>query len=183
MTGTGEADASSHVILIGGRSGVGKSTVAFETHRLLSARDIRHAVIEGDALDLAHPAPWEHRLAERNLAAMWANYRALGYRRLVYTNTVAVLEADALAEAMGDAPVVTSILLRADDRTTEARLGAREHGESLREHLERSRSAAGRLDGLAGADVHRIDTGGLAPVEIAGRILEIAGWTAAMPSG
>lgn len=50
---------SAHMLLIGGRSGVGKSTVAFALHDLLSARGVQHAVIEGDALDLAYPAPWE----------------------------------------------------------------------------------------------------------------------------
>jgi hypothetical protein len=26
---------------------------------------------------MAYPPPWEQKLAERNLAAMWGNYRAL----------------------------------------------------------------------------------------------------------
>ena len=93
--------SGSRLLVIGGRSGVGKSSVAFALHDLLAADRVRHAVIEGDALDLAWPEPWEHRLAERNLAAMWSNYRALGHHRLVYTNTVSVLHADALAAAMG----------------------------------------------------------------------------------
>lgn len=54
------------MLLIGGRSGVGKSTVAFALHDLLSARGVKHVVIEGDALDLAYPAPWEQQMAERN---------------------------------------------------------------------------------------------------------------------
>lgn len=78
---------------------MGTTTVAHALHRLLAERDVRHAVIEGDLLDPAHPAPWEHGLAERNLAAVWSNYRDLGYRRLIYTNTVALLEARTLALA------------------------------------------------------------------------------------
>ena len=91
-------DSRSEVLFIGGRSGVGKTTAALALHGLLTALDVRHAVIEGDNLDLAHPAPWRHPvpwnhgLAARNLAAMWHNYRVLGYRRLIYTNTVAVRE-------------------------------------------------------------------------------------------
>ena len=80
----------SQALFIGGRSGVGKTTVAFEVHTRLSTARVRHCLIEGDNLDQAYPAPWEHGLAERNLAAMWANYRALGYRRMVYTNTASV---------------------------------------------------------------------------------------------
>ena len=52
-----------------------KPTVAFALHDLLAQRDVQHAVIEGDCLDFARPAPWKHRLAVRSLAAMWKNYR------------------------------------------------------------------------------------------------------------
>jgi hypothetical protein len=37
----------------------------------LSRAGIWHCLIEGDNLDMAYPPPWEHGLAERNLAAMW----------------------------------------------------------------------------------------------------------------
>ena len=67
-----------HMLLIGGRSGVGKSTVAFAIHGLLSARGVQHAVIEGDALDLAYPAPWKQQMAERNLRAIWRVLLQLG---------------------------------------------------------------------------------------------------------
>ncbi len=63
-------------------------------HQLAQA-DVRHCLIEGDNLDMAHPPPWERGqpLAELNLAAMWRNYRTFGYQRLIYTNTAAVLDA------------------------------------------------------------------------------------------
>ena len=168
--------AGSRALFIGGPSGVGKSTVAFALHDLLTDLDVRHAVIEGDALDLAHPAPWEYHLAERNLAAIWSNYRDLGYRRLIYTNTVSVLEADALAAAMGDTPETTSVLLQASEETVSARLGLREHGESLERHLERSVAVASRLEERASGAVHRIHADGQTPAEIAERILGLVGW-------
>jgi adenylylsulfate kinase-like enzyme len=68
----------SEAIFLGGRSGSGKSSVGYEMHAQLSAARVQHCLIEGDNLDQAYPPPWEHGLAERNLAAMWANYRALG---------------------------------------------------------------------------------------------------------
>lgn len=166
----------SHVVLIGGRSGVGKSTAAYALHDLLAGRDIRHALIEGDLLDLAHPAPWRHGLAERNLRAIWANYRDLGYRRLIYTNTLAVLEAPTLTAAMDDSPRVTAVLLRAGHDTIACRLEEREHGESLQRHLARSTAAATRLDVSAPASVHRLDTDGLSPETVAERILALTGW-------
>lgn len=168
--------AGSHVLFIGGPSGVGKSTVAFALHDLLTGHDVQHAVIEGDALDLAHPAPWKHHLAERNLAAIWGNYRDLGYRRLIYTNTVSVLDVDALATAMGDEPETTSVLLQATRETVSARLGLREHGASLERHLQRSMAVATRLDERAPDAAHRIQTDGRTPIEIAEHIVNLIGW-------
>lgn len=86
---------------------------------------MKHAVIDGDSLDLAHPAPWEPGLAERNLASMWSNYRELGYRRLIYTNTVSVRQCGRLTAAMGDEPKVTAILLTSSDEAAEKRLANR----------------------------------------------------------
>jgi predicted kinase len=172
-------DSRSHVLLIGGRSGVGKTTAAIALHELLADRDLRHAVIEGDNLDLAHPAPHvEHpgaALAERNLAAMWAGYRELGHRRLVYTNTTSIVFADELAAAMGDDPRVTSVLLRASDATATARLDARAVGAADARDVANSAAKAARLDEL-GPHVQRIETDGLTPREVAVRLLEHVGW-------
>ena len=172
-----EADAErSRLLLIGGRSGSGKTRVAGELHALLAGEGVRHAVIEGDALDLAHPEPWEHRLAARNLASVWANYRALGHRRLVYTNTVSPLEAAELAAAMGDDPEVTVVVLRARDDTVEARLAGREEGEELAAHLRRSRVAAARLDAQSPAGAIRIDTDGRESAALAREIRSHLPW-------
>ncbi len=166
----------SELLVIGGRSGVGKTTVAHALHALLRVDDVRHALIEGDNLDLAWPAPWEHRLSMRNLAAIWANYRDLGYRRLIYTNTVAVLEAGELAAAMGDSPHVTSVLLTADDDVANARLALRESGAELVAHQERSAAAAHHLDKAAPPEAHRVATAGDAPEALAGTLRHLAGW-------
>lgn len=170
----------SEVLFIGGRSGVGKSTAAEALHDLLSAHDVRHAVIEGDTLDLAHPAPHvEHpdaRLAERNLAGIWANYRALGFHRLVYTNTVSVLEADRLAAAMGDDPAVVAVLLRAGDDRTAQRLGRRVGGAPPAAQVAHSARTAGRLDSAAPDRVTRVDTDDLAPADVARRLASLTGW-------
>jgi hypothetical protein len=57
-------------LLIGGRSGSGKSSVAHEIHKQLSSAGVMHACVEGDNLDLAYPPPWGRGLAEQNLAAL-----------------------------------------------------------------------------------------------------------------
>ena len=96
--GGADPAAGPEVVLIGGRSGVGKSSVGWEVAAQLAAADIGHALIEGDFLDAVHPAPagdpHRSRLTCRNLAALWANYADLGCRRLVYTNTAGVLPSE-----------------------------------------------------------------------------------------
>jgi 2-phosphoglycerate kinase len=52
-----QVTAQSEVLLIGGRSGVGKSIVGNELHAQPSTACIRHCLIEGDNLDMAYPAP------------------------------------------------------------------------------------------------------------------------------
>lgn len=176
LAGQDVADGRTSVLLVGGRSGAGKSSLASAVHDLLVARDVPHAVVEGDTLDLAHPAPWEHGVAAANLADVWRRYRALGYRRLVYTNTVSVLEAGSVAAAVGDHPHVTSVLLTASDATVRDRLGRREHGASYDAHVARSDAAAGLLGEQAGPDVHRVATDGRTPAEVAAEVVALAGW-------
>lgn len=167
-------------MFIGGRSGAGKSTVASEMHAQLSAAGIAHCVIEGDNLDLAYPPPWEHGLAEKNLAAIWANYLTLGYRRMVYTNTASVFGKviSDLTDAMGDQPRVTAVLLTCSDTTARQRLARREIGTALDRHVERSDLMARRLDQCAPAWVYRVATDGRAAADIAEEVISLAGWTA-----
>lgn len=173
----------SEVVLIGGRSGVGKSSTGYElVHQLTTAR-LRHALIEGDTLDEAWPPPWEHHLAERNLAAMWANYTELGYRRLIYTNTASV-RADVigtLVDAMGDDPRVVGVLLTATDATAAGRLGGREIGSALDLQIEKSNRAAVELDELAPAWVHRVSTDRRTVADVAREVLGLTGWLTAVP--
>ncbi|OIH92898.1 MULTISPECIES: AAA family ATPase [unclassified Curtobacterium] len=168
------------VLFLGGRSGVGKSTVAEALHDLLVGADVHHAVIEGDVLDLAHPAPRvAHpglRLAERNLARLWSAYRDLGHHRLVFTNTVSVLEQDRLAAAVGDDPVVTAVLLRAGDDVTAERLGRRSGGVVPSAQLAHSARTARRLDTATPDAVTRVDTDGRTPEQVARHLASLTGW-------
>jgi hypothetical protein len=157
---------------------VGKTTIAAETSRILARLGARHAVIEGDGLDHAHPEPWREGidLAEQNLAAVWRNYRRAGYRRLIFTNTVSVAQVTGLSRALGGVVRAHAVLLTASDETTDARLRARESGASLADHMDRSRRAAAELDSLP--DVIRISTDERTPVEISLELLSAAGWIA-----
>ncbi|MEU8004980.1 methyltransferase [Catellatospora sp. NPDC049111] len=170
------------VLFIGGRSGVGKSTVAAEVCAQLEAAGIAHVQLEGDFLGQVFPPPPgdpdRSRIVLDNLAALWRNFAALGYRRLVYTNTVSVLYADGLAEAL-DAPVkIARVLLTASDAVANERLATRELGSGLDVHVARSARAAARLDRDAPADVVRIGTDGRSVVDIAADVVAATGWSA-----
>ncbi len=173
-----ESTEPGEALFIGGRSGVGKSAVALETSHLLAEAHVQHAVIEGDNLDLAYPPPWHRglRLAELNLAAMWRNYRRAGYRRLVYANTVSVLEREALAAAMGGLARSVGVLLTARDETVRARLALREVGSALDRHLERSDRAARELEANVPDSVARVVTDGRSVTEIARELIALVGW-------
>ncbi|HEY1641567.1 MAG TPA: adenylyl-sulfate kinase [Streptosporangiaceae bacterium] len=177
----GPAAERTEALLLGGRSGTGKTSVGYEVHAQLSAAGIRHCIVDGDNLDMAYPDPREHGLAERNLAAIWANYRALGYRRVVYTNTASVLSevTTALTAAMGDRPRVTAILLTCTDATARQRLAQRETGSELTVHIERSDRMARRLEASAPDSVRRVATDGRSVTEIAAGVIALAGWAAA----
>ncbi|WP_055703307.1 hypothetical protein [Streptomyces silaceus] len=172
---------NSEVLLIGGRSGVGKSSVGWEVAALLRAADVGHALIEGDLLDAVHPAPPDdpHRsgITGRNLAAIWANYRDLGCRRLVYTNTASVLgsEESLFTEAL-DGPRVIRVLLTATDATAEERLRGRERGSELEQQLRRSRLMARHLDEHVPPDTHRVATDARALTDIAKEVVAVTGW-------
>lgn len=170
-------------LLLAGRSGVGKTTVSYEISALLRRHDIAHALIDGDNLDEAYPKPAGSSFAEANLAAIWRNYQALGHRRVIYVNTVSVLEAAMIRRALGGSVRVTGILLTADERTIRARLEGREVGSGLDLHLKRSVEAAAHLDRAAQEWVHRVSTIGRTVAEIAVDIVTVTDWTEDAPRG
>jgi hypothetical protein len=71
-------------LFLGGRSGVGKTSIGYEIHAQLPAARIQHCLIEGDNLDMAWPTPHEHglALAEQHLAVAGSRGtpRAIGPR-------------------------------------------------------------------------------------------------------
>ena len=172
------------VLLIGGRAGVGKTTVGWEVSARLRAARVAHAVIDGDFMGAVHPAPPgdPHRagITERNLAAAWGNYAELGHRRLVYTNTVAVLDdaAPMFRRAMGDGVRLVRVLLTATDETAEQRLTGRELGSELAHEVRGSARKARLLEKRAPADVVRVVTDGRTVIDIATEVVSATGWTA-----
>ncbi|MFI0777500.1 hypothetical protein [Streptomyces sp. NPDC021212] len=170
------------VLVIGGRAGVGKTTVGWEVSAQLRAASVPHAIVEGDFMAQVHPAPEDDprctKIAERNLTALWANYAELGYRRLVYTNTVSVLPAatDMIERATRPCARIVPVLLTASDATTEERLTGRELGSELEHELRASARKARLLDEQAPADALRVATDGRLVVDIARELVAATGW-------
>jgi broad-specificity NMP kinase len=168
------------LLLIGGRSGVGKTSVGWEVSAQLQAACVAHCFIEGDFLDQAHPAPPDDprrtKLTAQNLAALWCNYAALSYRRLIYTNTVSVLERDLVVGAMGGDVATTAVLLTADDETANQRLRGRETASQYEAHVSRGTAAAKYLEAAAPPWVIRVQTDGKSVVEVAKDVIDLTGW-------
>ncbi|MER6345208.1 hypothetical protein ACWC10_29985 [Streptomyces sp. NPDC001595] len=170
------------VLLIGGRAGVGKTTVGWEVSALLRTGAVAHAVIDGDFMGQVHPAPEgdpdRAEITEANLTAVWANFARRGYRRLVYTNTVSVLpEATGMFErAMGAGVGIVRVLLIASDETARDRLVRRELGSELARELEGSARKARLLDERAPGETVRVATDGRLVVDIAREVVAATGW-------
>ncbi len=170
------------VLLIGGRAGVGKTTVGWEVSARLRAAAVSHAIIEGDFMGQVHPAPEgdPHRseITESNLTAVWANFAQRGYRRLIYTNTLSVLsETTGMFErAMGAQVRIVRVLLTASDTTAGERLVGRELGTELEEGLKSSAYKARLLDELVPVDTVRVVTDGRRVVDIAREVVAATGW-------
>src|SRR5665811_248111 len=100
------------------------------------------------------------------------------HHRLIYVNTVSVLEREMIVRALGeDADVqVTGVLLTASDKIARVRLTQREIGSALDVHLERSANASIHLTSTAPGWVHRVPTDGRSVREIAEEIVELSGW-------
>ena len=173
---------NAEVLLIGGRAGVGKSTVGWEVSALLRADGVPHAVIEGDFMGQVHPAPEgdPHRtkIVERNLAAVWANFAELSHRRLIYTNTLSVMPAmtGVFQRAMGADVRMVRVLLTASDRTVSERLVHRERGSELEHELRSSLHKARLLDEQVPPDTVRVASDGRDVVDIAREVVAATGW-------
>ncbi|SDM19142.1 hypothetical protein SAMN04489726_0274 [Allokutzneria albata] len=170
------------MLLIGGRAGVGKTTVGWEVSALLRAAEVSHAIIEGDFMGQVHPAPegdpLRAEITERNLSAVWANFAQLGYRRLIYTNTASVLPGSTgmFERAIGAEVGITRVLLTASDATARERLVGRELGSELEHEAERGVRTARLLERQVPAGTVRVTTDGRSVVDIAWEVVAATGW-------
>lgn len=181
------------ILLLGGASGTGKTTVGWELSAILEQHCVAHCVIDGDTLGHIFPAPpgdpSRSGIVERNLASVWSGFAAVGQTRLIYTNTVSVLEEEMIRRAVRAAYArgvlspeveveveVTSVVLVAGARTVAQRLARRETGDRVDLHIDRSLRAAMLLQQRASESVVVISTDGRAVEDVALEVLDATGW-------
>jgi adenylylsulfate kinase len=168
------------VLLITGTLGSGKTVLAADIGELLEDREPRTAIVDLDWLGWVSSSPGGPRAIDRlilsNLAAVWPNFEAAGAGRLVLARTV--LDGE-LIEGFGDAigPVsLTIVRVTASPDTIAARLGTRDTGAVLAQHLEEAAKFAGVLDEL-GAEDFQVSNDGRPIREVSEEIVARSGWS------
>jgi hypothetical protein len=166
------------VVVIGGPTGVGKSSTALEISNQLRRARVAHAVIDTEALDVVYPRPKdEHELIERNLAAVWQTFRDQGTRRLVVAGTH-LTRRDALegVRRATEGDRFTLIQLAASGATLRARLRHREMGSGRDGGPERPLAEVPAPPRELSPEVRLFETERSSLEETAAHIIAVAGW-------
>ena len=173
------ASESVSVLLITGPVGVGKTTMGGEVSALLSRAGAPHAFVDVDNLRWCHPSPphdpFNVALAMRNLAAVWANFRAAGAGRLILAD---VLESrDDLAGYRAAVPgaAILVVRLRASVATLTGRVRGRELGAGRDWHLHRAAELAEQMERDRVEDLI-VDTDGWPVAKVAREIMQRIEW-------
>lgn len=181
---------SVELIIISGRSGSGKTSVAFEMCEQLRQHNIPHANIDTDYLDDIWPEEEGPDLFLKNLAAIWSNYyHSRGCPRLILSGTATVIETDRIQQTIEQVcngtpegrvkdlvrAKVNAFILTAGDSVALERLGKREIGSTLERHVASSKKWD-RLFADFPAWAHRVPAGGRDLEDIAAHVLQYAGW-------
>lgn len=138
-------------------------------------------MIDADELDRIHPAPDDDphktQLTYRNLAAVWANLRQAGARRLILTMVAASLD-DETARLRGAIPEagVTVVRLLASEEDLLRRVREREVGSGHDYQAPRTLEQARLMAREDGRDRPAVDTTGRTVPEVAREVLDRAGW-------
>jgi shikimate kinase len=136
-----------HVVVISGTVGSGKTTIATRLHDTLAQRGYAVAVIDVDFLCEAEPRkpgdPYNSVLGIRNLASIWPNYREFGVEYMVLARVVEEADERAKYDAAFGVPVQI-VRLEVSSAVRMERLTEREsEPQWLEWHLNRTDELAG----------------------------------------
>lgn len=166
-------------LLITGPVGVGKTTVSGEISEMLDAANVPHAFVDLDGLGWCFPRqpedPYRSTITFRNLAAVWATYRAAGAQRLVLAGVLEDRsELERYREAVPGAEIAV-VRLRAKRGTLLSRLGGRELGSALGRQQARAAELAAQMDAGSVEDL-LVETDGRSVSDVAREILSGTAW-------
>jgi adenylylsulfate kinase-like enzyme len=174
------------VLLMCGPTGVGKSTVGWDVYLRLRGAGLTVAYLDLDQVGFCWPAPpadpGNHRVKARNLAAIWANFRAAGAQCLVAVGPVDGAEAASAYAGALPAATMTLCRLHAGPAELMRRIMRRGVGDGswsqpgdpligkppaeLRRVAEEAAATADRAERAAPGEL-RVDTEGRTPAEAA----------------
>jgi hypothetical protein len=161
------------VLIVTGPVGVGKTAVGWAIADRLEGAGVPHAFVDMDALRACFPRPagdpFHEALGLRNLAAVWANCREAGARRLVLADVVESRDVAAYRAAVPGAEI-TVARLAASPEVIAGRIRGRESGDSLRWHLARAVELAALMERRGVGDVV-VAAGEVTADEVAAEIL------------
>lgn len=185
------------VLLMCGPTGVGKSTVGWEVYVRLRGAGLTAAYLDLDQVGFCWPAPaadpGNHRVKARNLAAIWANFRAAGAQCLVAVGPVDDAEAASAYASVLPAATMTLCRLHAGPRELTRRIMRRGQGDGswsqpgdpligkapaeLRRIAEEAAAAADRAERAAPGELC-VDSGERTPAEAADLVVGQLRWPA-----
>jgi hypothetical protein len=168
------------VLVVTGPIGVGKTAVLHEADSVLAAVETRHATIELEELARCWSAgvgPDRKTFVHWNLAALWANFGAVGADRLLLSALVERrADVAGIVERVPGA-VVTVARLQASLPVLEQRIRLREAGLAVDGELDGARWWAAQFEEEQPEDFV-IETEGRPVREVAQELLRRAGWVA-----
>jgi hypothetical protein len=167
------------VLFLTGQPGAGKTAVAKELSELLWQIREPHAIIDLDELCRGvlptKSLDFNRSLAVANLTAVWANFYAIGVRRLILARIIESSEdIDQFCGAIPDGHI-TICSLHAPQDMIRDRLTEREAG-TARSFLLTITARIGEQIASLDHPAIRVDNGQRPLTEVAREILERAGW-------
>lgn len=166
-------------LLITGTVGVGKTSVLLEIGELLSLADLPYALVDLDWLAWLRPSPSSQTtvsdVLSENLGHVSRTFRRAGVERLVLARAVRHRQEIESIRAVLEPCELAVVRLTAPPSVIARRLGERDTGARLAEHLAEASSFAAQAEAAGIGDVV-LETGEQPVAWVARELLVRAGW-------
>lgn len=171
-----ESNAAGTALVLSGPPGVGKTSVGWRVFDRCTDAGDDPAFVDVDMLGAAWPAPeddpYQTRLRARNLAAVWANYQAVGSRRLIMADVVeSWSDRDRLMASVGMPVIVCTLLASSAALESRIRGRGRDHGPGMDKLIQRAGMLSSQL-ATAGVAEFAVETDRRSVDDIADEVLQ-----------